>query len=274
MLDFLKDMTAAIINYCLEAGGLDISDNLSFTKLEGGVDTLINSVMNYFDIFCIGLAIIYFLIEMNEKWMMEGRDITLKSMMTPFLKLVICIGVIYCSKTIVNYAIGFHNNLMSIADETFTLESEFAETSVAVDDIVDVMWEGVGLLTKIAMLPLLLIFLLVSKVVSIIFVYKALVFKFEYLIRLMFFPVAMTDVYAGRHSNAVKYFKGLLALTLYALCFVLIPKLGGLFFISDWTGVEGILDMLEVIFAVLVIPIAEIGVLSIAKQTTKEALGA
>lgn len=269
-----------------------------------------SKIWNYFMIIGIGMTLIYFLMEMNRKLAFEGRDLNLKSMFAPFLKLMAAIAVLSQGANIVSWLLGFHNKLIQQAFSGDTFKADVADIATGdaagLGDVATIIGtDGVGGIGEVftqlhlgigVKLTILVIFLLtwlVALICGLVWSYKALTYKIEFLFRISITPIALADIYSGQHSNAIRWFKGILGTTLFGFSMLIIPRIGGLIsysFIMDITtefydivgdgvgeavgGTISVLwNMIKGILGLLVVPIAELGCLSAIKQLTKEVLG-
>ena len=78
-----------------------------YVTIQGGGDwdkmtSIVKEIYNYLAIAGIAFTLVYFLMEMNEKLALEGRDLKMKSFFAPFLKLMVAIAVISQSGKIVS----------------------------------------------------------------------------------------------------------------------------------------------------------------------------
>lgn len=111
-----------------------------------------------------------------------------------------------------------------------------------------------------------------------------MMYKLELLFRLSVLPIAVADIYGGRHSNAIRYIKGFLALGLYGVALVALPRIALTLAtamtteqLAALTGAGGDPDIvagLSCLLMYLVAPFAAIAASNVAKQASKEALGA
>lgn len=277
-----------------------------------------SKVWNYFMIIGIGMTLIYFLMEMNRKLAFEGRDLNLKSMFAPFLKLMAAIAVLSQGANIVSWLLGFHNKLIQQAFSGDTFKADVADHSIdhAIGDATglgDILGDvatiigtdGVGGIGEVftqlhlgigVKLTILVIFLfawLITLVCGLVWSYKALTYKIEFLFRISITPIALADIYSGQNSNAIRWLKGILGTTLFGFSMLIIPRIGGLIsysfimdiatefydIVGDGVGeavggtISVLWNMIKGILGLLVVPIAELGCLSAIKQLTKEVLG-
>lgn len=262
-------------------------------------------IWSYFAIIGLGLTIMYFLFEMNQKLALEGRDLNIKSFMSPFLKFAIAAVLLSQGSKIVGSVIGFHNYTVEKADQMQTIalstsdlmalnedesspetppESGSSGTSEQAREKVKEKISGLSIFEALAIFPQVLIMYLIQLVLSLVWKYKALTYKLEFLWKIGITPIALSDIYNGSHSNAIRWLKGLIATAVYGASFILIVKLG------SWVSYGSYIDMAERVFndgfslsafisqigymlSFVIIPFAELGVLSAIKQATKEAFG-
>lgn len=226
---------------------------------------LVEGVWSYFSIVGIGMTLIYFLLEMNKKYAFEGRDMNIKSMFLPFLKLMLSIIVIANGAKIIGLLISLHNTIVKGVENAMYWDSAY--------DISSGGFADVGFLEKIMITIPLMIAYLVALVVKLAWAYKALVFKIEYLYRVAITPIALSDVYSGDHSSAIKWLKSFLALALYAVAFIVIPVVAMKIGFTSTTISFWDFSFLGTVASLLVAPIAALGCLSAAKSIAKQALG-
>ena len=244
-------------------------------------------IWDYFILFGIGLTVAFFIVDLNKKWMFEGQNMSIKSMMMPFLKLIIAVIAManagWLFGALCTFSNGFANFLEGL--------SIGSSLTPSVDDIGGTMIQQFGFWEKIIMLFPLIIGFAVSIVCNLVWAYKALVYKIELIVRVAFAPIALADVYSGMNATAIKFIKGTLALILYGGCLIIIPKL------TLAVGADNFLNMIDTISAtvtsadfatsasnvfnvilswigLIICPIAGIGLTGAAKTLTKEALGA
>jgi len=133
-----------------------------------------------------------------------------------------------------------------------------------------------GMVQAVIFCLILLLAYLVSLVVMLVWMYKAVSYKLEVLFRVAITPVALADVYSGSHSNAFRWLKGFLALALYAVAIIILPKiatlLGASLLATGLASGAGLWDLTRALFTLFVAPFAALGVASTVKQMCKEAL--
>lgn len=232
----------------------------------------VNVVFNYLGVFCIGIATIYFILELNKTLALDGRDLNIKSFMAPLLKYAIVLCVAFNSAKIVGWLLTLNNVVVGWGKDILTL------TELNVDGEDNSLFGSMNLITKCLMFLPLMLYWLIACIVRLIFKFKTITYRIELLVRAAFAPVAFTDLYNGMNSRTVSYIKGMIGMALYGLAFFLVPMLADAIYTTDlasWIdhGAGGITDILFYLAEVLLVPIASIGCLSVARNVIKEALG-
>lgn len=223
------------------------------------------TIYDFLRIIGMGLTIIYFIIEMNQKLALEGRDLNMKSAFAPFLKLMIAIAAIQYSGKIVSWILRLND--LFIEKVAVTNEINTAGFEQAIRDSV----KGAGFFLLAFAMLLLLIMMVVSIVLKLVWMYKAVMYKLELLFKLALLPIAVSDVYQGANSSAIKYLKGFFVLGIVGASCVALPGLAINIAMTNvargdvWTAVAGLGQL-------LVAPFAAIAGTSVAKQLAKEAL--
>lgn len=274
MDDVINGLLDALIN-----GGVGTDAIAESLEFKASTMSIVNSIWGYFVIFGIGMTLVYFLMEMNSRYALDGRDMNFKTFFAPFLKLMIAIAVLSQGAKIVGWLMDFHNGFIDYSAANF----DFASADVEADTdsgLLGIDIQGNGFIGGLAffgkvilMIPLLLMWI-VQLVLSLVWQYKAIGFKIEYLFRVAITPIALSDVYSGQNANAVRWLKGFIALSLYGMAFIVIPRIGGSLAVSGLSNPSSIWEFLKSIAEmILIIPIAELGVLSAVKQLTKEVMG-
>lgn len=238
----------------------------------------VSSIYDYIRFFGIGLTLVYFLMELNQKLGLEGRDLTMKSFFAPFLKLMIAFATISQSGKIVGWILQFNDNFVKkMAESPIALDISELEKAIVEAG------EAAAFFTLIFVALIALLGMLVALVLQLVWGYKAIMYKIEVLFRVSLLPIAVADVYNGNHSNAIKYIKGFLVLGIVAVSFVTLPELA--LEIAEESLLKDTLDAtateLEGISLwsfftclgnLLVAPFAAIAGTGIVKQLAKEAL--
>lgn len=279
-----------IIYELLDAIGwliVNLVDGSSFIIKQETIEN-VYFLWRYFGIFASGLTIMYFLIELNNRLVFERSDFTLKSFFAPFLKLAIALIVISQGGKIMGWIINLGNNFIETMNTSsvgvFDLSAQTDALSDAWDEVAP---HSLGFFLALSLLIPCLIALIVALCCSLVWLYKALVWKLEVLFRLGVTPMALADIYSGKNSGAIRWIKSFLACVLTGGAYVLLPKLTYLVGLQEVvdrvkgyysTAAAGGFEMSEgwqmtcSIFMIMVVPIASLGLASVAKQAIKEAL--
>lgn len=277
MADFLGGIMDWIIQQVIDLSGTSAEQ----IKIDQTQIALIDPIWHYFILFGVFLTIVYFIIEINKKWAFEGQMITIKTIFIPFAKLIIAIILMANAANIFGVIAGFNN---SFADWSENLSSSFTNSESGQGVGATIMnsldfWAKV-----IIMFPIIMAFA-VTLICNLVWIYKALLYKVELIVRIAFAPIALADIYSGLSSTAIKYIKGTISLVLYGGCLIMLPKLCimiglGDFLISWNTLVAGgidaksIFDIIVNWLKIIIAPIAAIGLSSAAKTILKETVGA
>lgn len=286
-MDFIKDAISDIISTIL----LSTSDNGKILKgyLLFGTDgssielNIPNAMWRHFAIFGMSILIVYFILEMN-KAMLIDNSYTLKTITMPLIKLGLGFVVISKGKELVSLFLGFNNSLINYTYDKFNIgDATIQQAGINSEPYTKYIGELSFFGVIFMIIPALLLFV-IQKVVSMIFAFKGLTWKLEYLFRIGVTPIALGDIYEGKNSLAFKWMKKFLALTLYAMGLIVIMNLGSALQIQIMsngfngtnvaTGViTGLTGLVEGCLFAILIPIAEIGVMGTVKQICNEVLG-
>jgi hypothetical protein len=263
--DILNDFVTTFYEY-LEASVTVSDTDLQITS--GELDK-VNVVFNYLGVFCIGIATIYFILELNKTLALDGRDLNIKSFMAPLLKYAIVLCFAFNSAKIVGWLLSLNNSVVTWGKSNLTASSHITKEDGG-------LFDSMSLITKCLMFLPLMLYWLVACIVRLVFKFKTITYRIELLVRAAFAPVAFTDLYNGMNSRTVSYIKGMIGMALYGLAFFLVPMLANAVYATDLSkvgNIHGITDLLFYFSEVLLIPIASIGCLSVARNVIKEALG-
>lgn len=258
-----------------------------YVTISGGGDwasmtSIIGKIYDYIAILGIGLTIAYFLMEVNEKLAFEGRDLTMKSFFAPFLKFVAAIAVISQSGKIVSWIISFNDIFITtisgyIKNDTESMKN-LADAFAALEKVIG----DFAFFVLFVVLFIMILIAIIGFVLKLVWWYKGMLYKLELLFRLAFLPAAVADVYSGRHSSAIRYFKGFLALGFYGVSLVALPAVAlnlSTAMMTDQIAklTAGGADFVTIISSILmfiIAPFAAIAASNIVKQISREALGA
>lgn len=273
MKDVLAGLLQTIIDLCTGANWgvpdlLQISDNEI---------AIARTMYKYFMVIGMGMTIVYFLIEMNKQYALQARDLNIKTVGVPFLKLLASIAILSQGGKIIGWILSFNNSLVTYAQTHFLASAVDGSGSLDASAIPsgDKLVSGMSFMTLIGMLVPALICWLIGVIIGLVFKYKAYAYKIEVIFRTGIAPISLGDIYSGENSTAVKFLKRFLALGLYAMAFVVVVNIGASMIGtkvleglngSSWKIIGAMLDC-------FVVPFAELGALGIAKQACNEVLG-
>lgn len=249
----------------------NLTESLKFTDLE--ISTA-NLIWGHLAIIGVSFAVIYLIMDLNRAAFMAASNWTMQSLISPLLKFGACMFVIQYGADFVSRILGFGNWFID------TVAQDVEAQAAGLTDAEIEVFKDMNLGAAIAFLLGCMIFWLVSMVVSVIFLYKAVVWKIEVVIRAGVTPVILGDVWEGKNSGAVRWLKKLAGCVMYGGAFLLVMKVGSDLSADNFAGLGDAEDLVETgglllncfgaLAGMLVIPIAEIGALSIAKQACME----
>lgn len=217
------------------------------------------------------MAIMYFLIEMNEAIFRAQSSWSIQQLGGPLLKLGAMFMVIENGQTIVNAVKEAGNGFIDVCLGSLTPENT---TTVTMDQATLDMMKDLKIGTALIFVIATLIIWVATSIVKFIFIYKSIVYKIELILRISFTPVIMGDFWEGKHSNGVRWLKKLFGCFMYGGSFILIliigQHLGTTISLDGLTGDEDIWDSLLSIVYGCVVPIAMVGTLGAAKSACME----
>lgn len=275
MKDLLKALIDAILANCTGAS----SKTIEFQQSE--VD-LMSEMWGYFAFVGIAMTLIYFILEMNRKFALEGGDLTIKSFFAPFLKLMIAIAVLSQGGKIIGAILSINNAMAKAAGGTPNADGVLEggwftyDSSAATDGNLKSIIDGYGLIQMVGIIMPLLLCFVVSLVLKLVWWYKGILYKLEVLFRLGIAPVSFADVYSGQNSNAIRYLKGFLALGIYGVALVTLPSIATHISLDNFVGSsttfwEAFANFCQL---ALIAPFAALSCANAARTAAKEALGA
>jgi hypothetical protein len=236
-----------------------------------------NDIWDYFMLVSLGMAIIYFLLEMNTKIAFEGNNLTMKSIFAPILKFGFTFFILCYSPKIIGYAIDIGNSFIDFVDTiklTGYSPNTYATASKAFGDATS----GFSILVMIVAGLFLIIAWLINMVLQLVWLYKAALFKLEVFWRIGMSPIALAEAYGGQHSGAMRWLKGTIALVVYGAALVALPKLVIEMMGADMSDIAAKIagcgdfwHFITFIFSTLIYPFAGLGACSVVKQVIKEA---
>lgn len=262
-----------LINNVIEAMTNSSSIDVRWLLFEdNSLFLFIDQIWDYVFIIGLGMTLIYFLLEVNQKLALEGRDLTMKSFFAPFLKLLIAVAVMANGAKVVSWLLTFNNTFVSYVDSNLTLSISPNDSGVY-DAMRDALLNMDIISKVIAALPLLLCWG-ITLALQIVWIYKAIAYKLEVVWRVGITPIAMADVYSGQQSHALRYLKNFLVLGIYAASMIVLPRIANTLVLNTAVTVNNLFDIFAAFAQMIMAPFAALGTLSVAKTAAKEALGA
>lgn len=270
MSSVFTSLAKTLIKFVMDASRPDTDLFLMVDEFKGLTSGTVSVIYDFLRIVGLGLTIIYFIIEMNQKLALEGRDLNIKSAFAPFLKLMVAIAAIQYSGKIVGWIISLNDVFI----KTVAKSSEDQNLDTFMKSIEKAAEDAGFFLLAFAML-ILLIIMVVSLVLQLVWLYKAIMYKLELLFRLALLPIAVSDVYQGANSSAIKYLKGFFVLGIVGAACVSLPPLAiqiAMNGISEAAANADIWTAMGALGQLLVAPFAALAATGIVKQLAKEAL--
>ena len=295
----MNDLIDKLVKTILSGGAVIDVTWLKFSGESGVVTSAIKAIGGALGGIACAMTVIYFLLELNNKMALEGTsNMTPKSILGPFLKLMIAVSLFSHSGAIITDVCSFNNYIidkMSVitvdtsgatgvslgVEDSYSGESfEDKELEGKNKDLYEAIMKKVddfGMIEKVIICLVLVLAWLVSMILGLVWMYKAIMFKLELFYRLSVTPIALADVYSGMNGNAIRWIKGLIAMGIYGGAFFIIPKIAVLmsvFQFGDATALTpaGVWAMVKLIFGTLVAPFAALAAMSTIRQAAKEAL--
>lgn len=273
----MEDILIAFIDAIFDISTID-AKNLKFKNDDLA---MIKPIMSYLSLAGIGMTIIYFLAELNEKMLLDGRDVNLKTFMAPFLKLFVAIALMSNGPQLLGLTLGLNNNFVeTISSNTYYTEmteggvDEDGETTDSAQEKMETMIKDMGFIAQLGMFVPLFIMYAVSLVLCLVWWYKSILYKIEFLFRVGITPIAFADVYTGSNSTIAKYMKSFLALIIYGVSLIVLPRLAMSLAVTDTFSSDNIWDAIKsVIEMMFIAPFAALSCASLARTAAKEALG-
>ncbi len=279
MEDFFKALLMAIFDTtAIDTKWLKFSGFGNFAVIN-----MVNTVWKYLAFFGVALTLVYFLIELNSKLALEGaQNMTMKSFMAPFLKLAIACVVLTNGGKIVGSLLSVNDKMVDYAKTNILSDKVATDTNKdGVPDKQQDVFDGLldnfkdfNIVEKGIIIIVTVLVWVVSMILSLAWIFKAIMYKLEVLWRTAVTPVALADVYSGSHSNALRWLKGFIGLSLYAMAFMAMPRVAAILAFNAGSADDaGIWGLLRILIATLIAPFAALGVMGTIKQMCKEALG-
>lgn len=277
MGDFLGGIMDWIVYEVIDLSGTS-AENIKITQEQMN---LVQPIWQYFILFGVCLTIVYFVIELNKKWAFEGQSLSIKTVFIPFAKLTIAIILMANAAKLFGVLASFNNGF---AEWSEGIATSFVYGGDEGNEVGASIMKNLDFWAKIIIIFPIIMAFSVTLICNLVWVYKALLYKVELIVRVAFAPIALADIYSGLNANAIKYIKGTLSLILYGGCLIMLPKLCIMIGLGDfmqiWNNLatgdvdaKGIFDIILAFVKIIVAPIAAIGLSSAAKNLLKEAVG-
>lgn len=247
---------------------------------------IINTIWDYFRLAGMGIAIIYFLMELNNKMGFENGNVTMKTFVMPFVKLCLAIVMLAYSPTLMSNMFAVNDNFIdvvkgiSVTSSSTTPSETLSETPADDPDAPAPDPAGIrekvkkaGLPTQIGyLIPLLLVWL-ISLFTNLIWIYKALTYKIELVFKISFTPLAIVDCYNTNSTAVIRWVKSVLGLVIYGGCLMLLSRMAFLTLETEALSADTtFFDWLVSGIKALIMPFVMLGVSGTIKQVCKEAL--
>lgn len=276
LLKFMSGSQGAVVEgYLKFHGDADTNGGFNNTLLVN----IINTIWDYFRLAGMGIAIIYFLMELNNKMGFESGNVTMKTFVMPFCKLALAILMLSYSPTLMSNMFSINDGFIDAVNGISVTSTTSTETGTDADaDAPDPAGikekvEKSGLLTQIGYLLPLLLAWLIGMITNLIWIYKALAYKIELVFKISLTPLAIVDCYNTNSTAVIRWVKSVLGLVIYGGCLMLLSRLAFLTleteaFSPDTTFWDWFLSLAKC----FVMPFVMLGVSGTIKQVCKEAL--
>ncbi len=234
---------------------------------------LISQIYKYLAPVGVGMLIIYFLININKTLVSQGTEFTVNSLYAPFLRFLFGYALIGYGTDIINIILGINNSLINATQHILSTKGERKDYS---DTVVEAITDDVGGMGLIVVI-LLLVVLLLQVLACLVIMYHSVSRKIEMIIRVGIAPIALGEAFNGEQSNAYRYIKKLMALAFSGMLMILVVSVGtqleiayltGLFS-GNWNASENLMGL----FGIVLFPLAEAGMMTVAKQVSNDAFG-
>lgn len=247
----------------------------------------------------IALSLVYFLIEINRTLMLEGSNMTMKSIGNPLLKFGISFCFLQWGGYIISDFLNFGNWLLYQVDGMNLAYS--SETQTIADKMMDytrnkslmeTLNSNAPFWTLMMFLIIALISFFTSLIVCLLIEFKCIILKFEVLLRVGLSPIVIGDIYDGKNSQAIRYLKKLLACFTYGAMMILIVKLGEGIVVAtvgdsatslltadaDWSNIlsmswTGAVGAFKSLFFPVIVAIAEVASFGMAQRMSNDVWG-
>lgn len=273
-MGWFKDFVIEMLNFIITSDTGMVNNYLTFTEAEGLIMT---KIWNYFEVVGVSLTLIFFFIELSKIELEQRGEVTLQSLLAPFLKVVIAFMLIMSGKEIITSFFGFNNGIVEYIEANSLVVEETPDdpSNGAIEKLVDEL----GLLPLVMVSLASIILWLLSRLCYLVIAYQAISRKIEMILRAGFTPIAIGDVYRGADGNAVRYLKKFLALCLWGYAMLAIIQIGNFLAVQNMASCFGsvlkgtTLGILTAVLSSLVFPLAEAGMISASKQICNDVFG-
>lgn len=283
-MGWFKDFVIEMLNFIITSDTGMVNEYLTFTEAEGLIMT---KIWNYFEVVGVSLTLIFFFIELSKIELEQRGEVTLQSLLAPFLKVVIAFMLIMSGKEIITSFFGFNNGIVEYIEANSLVVEEPPKTPSGSAITPESPSGGAieALVDELGLLPLVMVSLasiilwLLSRLCYLVIAYQAISRKIEMILRAGFTPIAIGDVYRGADGNAVRYLKKFLALCLWGYAMLAIIQIGNFLAVQNMASCFGsvlkgtTLGVLTAVLSCLVFPLAEAGMISASKQLCNDVFG-
>lgn len=228
----------------------------------------------------MGITIILFLTEINQKLAFDGSNMTLKSVLAPLLKLFFALCVMKKGADIVGWCISAGLSLIdasSLSADTAGLTSNINDYVDSMGDMIDTL----GILVLVGLLIPILVAFILGVVCRLIWWYKSIIYKIQVIWQVVVAPVGFADIYNGLNSGTLRYIKRIIACGVEGMAMLALPaltlELALTTLLTAPSGTDVINNLLQSLsgfFQLAICPIVALGALSVVKQVTKDAFQA
>lgn len=252
-------------------------DDLKVTQAD--IDIVI-PLMQALSCIGMGITIILFLTEINQKLAFDGSNMTLKTLLAPLLKLFAALCIMKKGSDIVGWCISASLGLISEGDlggDMSTLETTINDYATSMADTISVL----GILVLVALLIPILVAFILGIICRLIWWYKSITYKIQVMWQVVVAPVGFADIYNGLNSQTLRYIKRIIACGVEGMAMLALPSITCQLALatlmeasSETDAIKLLLESLSGFFQLAICPIVALGALSVVKQVTKEAFGA
>ena len=275
-LDGLKKTVARMYSELVEGGGITqpMLDALKLQVVDGNGNpsALWNKIAEFYDYllpFGVALLIIWFVGELSRTALFQGGDMTLQSALSPFIKLVIGMLLLGSGPQIVSLMCTINNGLIEGFAQSGSKDLQQAER--AMRDLTNTV-DDMGTMTQIGAVVNGFIIELGGVGSRLLILFHCFARKIELAVRMPFLALALGDIYSGKESSGLKYFRKLTALAVSGFAIVGIMVLGEALASSTVVSPDPNASLANQLQPALIL-FAEAGMVSTAKQICNDVFG-